>query len=478
TPLTNTFHSWYNQFLKRNFKEQQRKGKVSSLIRLQVKLNRRQKAYDSIRSELDPPPEPKLSRQCSIETTPAQTKRTLRQQATVLINKQPTSRANRFGFFGSELIWESEELRQLKNRLDSVAAASAPVVRRQSGVYSDRPAPVYDATASSAPVLPFSALTLFESTLLNAGMLLDSMSMDELLGAMRLTANLHIQLIGAMQPCATDLQRKLNNLDSNNAPTTTDTTASNDNEQTINRHGNIGNENSDENSDSLSRGQLNSIPSLKRRLSTDREVVCPVKLERHADADDDEELAEPPTNGGIIEEIVALKRLNLLIRLNTIVIIDDDDDEDDDAGLVDEDCPTMTDAGPSSVSMTFGSLIMQQHQQQHQQIPGSVVEMHKNRINVGGTAHMRKLGRRQKAFEALLPSLTPDELEQYRVVLTRDVTSSDEEDEDETLRVRDLPWQSDRMREMKQRLDEAFTLRFATIKQRCQLAKCVRHPEV
>ncbi|PAA90217.1 hypothetical protein BOX15_Mlig015980g1 [Macrostomum lignano] len=435
------------------------------------------------------------------------------------------------------------------------------------------------ATASSAPVLPFSALTLFESTLLNAGMLLDSMSMDELLGAMRLTANLHIQLIGAMQPCATDLQRKLNNLDSNNAPTTTDTTASNDNEQTINRHGNIGNENSDENSDSLSRGQLNSIPSLKRRLSTDREV-CPVKLERHADADDDEELAEPPSMSpkpdlnSTADNTTAnssqwrnhrgdcsVKEAESTNPLNTIVIIDDDDDEDDDAGLVDEDCPTMTDAGPSSVSMTFGSLIMQQHQQQHQQIPGSVVEMHKNRINVGGTAHMRsvlkeayktlrgsgphlfdfskpwtensnqtvaqnvishgqisadfesdqedwlsacylefrsmqsfclrnrpvwrkgkrqkaKLGRRQKAFEALLPSLTPDELEQYRVVLTRDVTSSDEEDEDETLRVRDLPWQSDRMREMKQRLDEAFTLRFATIKQRCQLAKCVRHPEV
>lgn len=57
--------------------------------------------------------------------------------------------------------------------------------------------------------LPFSALTLYESTLLNAGMLLDGMSMDELLGALRVTANLHLQLVGAMQPRASELQRRL-----------------------------------------------------------------------------------------------------------------------------------------------------------------------------------------------------------------------------------------------------------------------------
>uniref|UniRef100_A0A1I8JNQ9 BACK domain-containing protein n=1 Tax=Macrostomum lignano TaxID=282301 RepID=A0A1I8JNQ9_9PLAT len=84
-------------------------------------------------------------------------------------------------------------------------------------------------------------------------------------------------------------------------------------------------------------------------------------------------------------------------------------------------------------------------------IPGSVVEMHKNRINVGELrthaaacylefrsmqsfcpAQSSSFGRKgnvkkrnsvaAKAFEALLPSLTPDELEQIRVVLTRDVT--------------------------------------------------------
>uniref|UniRef100_A0A1I8FFW2 DDT domain-containing protein n=1 Tax=Macrostomum lignano TaxID=282301 RepID=A0A1I8FFW2_9PLAT len=419
------------------------------------KLNRRQKAYDSIRSELDPATRTKIeSAVLNRDYTSSDEEDTSTAGDGV---DQQTADEQSQPLRVRELIWESEELRQLKNRLDSVAAASAPVVRRQSGVYSDRPAPVYDGldwarkpaaaadnttagasssgtTASSAPVLPFSALTLFESTLLNAGMLLDSMSMDELLGAMRLTANLHIQLIGAMQPCATDLQRKLNNLDSNNAPTTTDTTASNDNEQTINRHGNIGNENSDENSDSLSRGQLNSIPSLKRRLSTDREV-CPVKLERHADADDDEELAEPPSMSpkpdlnSTADNTTAnssqwrnhrgdcsVKEAESTNPLNTIVIIDDDDDEDDDAGLVDEDCPTMTDAGPSS-------------------IPGSVVEMHKNRINVGGTAHMRS---------------------------SRPAAGS--------------PTYA---REMKQRLDEAFTLRFATIKPApCQLAKCGQDPEV
>uniref|UniRef100_A0A1I8GSM9 Uncharacterized protein n=1 Tax=Macrostomum lignano TaxID=282301 RepID=A0A1I8GSM9_9PLAT len=85
-----------------------------------------------------------------------------------------------------------------------------------------------------------------------------------------------------------------------------------------------------------------------------------------------------------------------------------------------------------------------------------------------------KLSRRQKAFETLLPNLSPDDLEHYRIVLTRDLTSSDEEEEDETLRVRCLAWESDRVRDIKRSLDEAFMRRFATVKQRAQLGKCVR----
>uniref|UniRef100_A0A1I8JQB0 Protein kinase domain-containing protein n=1 Tax=Macrostomum lignano TaxID=282301 RepID=A0A1I8JQB0_9PLAT len=90
----------------------------------------------------------------------------------------------------------------------------------------------------------------------------------------------------------------------------------------------------------------------------------------------------------------------------------------------------------------------------------------------------RKLSRRQKSFEALLSELAPDELEQYRLVLTRDFTTSDEESEDERgrerLRVRELPWESDRVRELKRRLDELYLRRFATHKQRDQLARCRR----
>ncbi|PAA67809.1 hypothetical protein BOX15_Mlig022551g2, partial [Macrostomum lignano] len=89
-----------------------------------------------------------------------------------------------------------------------------------------------------------------------------------------------------------------------------------------------------------------------------------------------------------------------------------------------------------------------------------------------------KLSRRQKSFEALLSELAPDELEQYRLVLTRDFTTSDEESEDERgrerLRVRELPWESDRVRELKRRLDELYLRRFATHKQRDQLARCRR----
>uniref|UniRef100_A0A1I8IRJ1 DUF4211 domain-containing protein n=1 Tax=Macrostomum lignano TaxID=282301 RepID=A0A1I8IRJ1_9PLAT len=136
------FHSWYNQFLKRNFKEQQRKGKVSSLIRLQVKLNRRQKAYDSIRSELDPATRTKIeSAVLNRDYTSSDEEDTSTAGDGV---DQQTADEQSQPLRVRELTWESEELRQLKNRLDSVAAASAPVVRRQSGVYSDRPAPVYD----------------------------------------------------------------------------------------------------------------------------------------------------------------------------------------------------------------------------------------------------------------------------------------------------------------------------------------------
>ncbi|PAA83431.1 hypothetical protein BOX15_Mlig033261g1, partial [Macrostomum lignano] len=91
-----------------------------------------------------------------------------------------------------------------------------------------------------------------------------------------------------------------------------------------------------------------------------------------------------------------------------------------------------------------------------------------------------KLSRRQKAFEQVLPSLNPDDLDKYRVVLSRDFTSSDEETEDEStgetaLRVRELVWESEEVRQVKQRLDQTFMNRFATQKQRATLQRCIRN---
>uniref|UniRef100_A0A1I8FLV8 G_PROTEIN_RECEP_F1_2 domain-containing protein n=1 Tax=Macrostomum lignano TaxID=282301 RepID=A0A1I8FLV8_9PLAT len=76
-------------------------------------------------------------------------------------------------------------------------------------------------------------------------------------------------------------------------------------------------------------------------------------------------------------------------------------------------------------------------------------------------------------------------LNQFRAVLSRDFTSSDEEDEtasgsgeaeDEqaNLRVRSLVWESAAVADIKRRLDDTFYARFATVKQRAQLARCQR----
>ncbi|PAA82238.1 hypothetical protein BOX15_Mlig018865g1 [Macrostomum lignano] len=66
--------------------------------------------------------------------------------------------------------------------------------------------PIHHQQQPSAAQSSFSALTLFESTLLNAGMLLDSMTLDELVAAVRLICNLQHQAVDVMQPCAGQVQ--------------------------------------------------------------------------------------------------------------------------------------------------------------------------------------------------------------------------------------------------------------------------------
>ncbi|PAA78534.1 hypothetical protein BOX15_Mlig004600g1, partial [Macrostomum lignano] len=137
---------WFRCNLKPSAKRAQNQLRIDATVAkvrsVAVKLNRRQKAYDSIRSELDPATRTKIeSAVLNRDYTSSDEEDTSTAGDGV---DQQTADEQSQPLRVRELTWESEELRQLKNRLDSVAAASAPVVRRQSGVYSDRPAPVYD----------------------------------------------------------------------------------------------------------------------------------------------------------------------------------------------------------------------------------------------------------------------------------------------------------------------------------------------
>lgn len=86
------------------------------------------------------------------------------------------------------------------------------------------------------------------------------------------------------------------------------------------------------------------------------------------------------------------------------------------------------------------------------------------------------MARRQKSFELLATSLSTDQFDKYRILLSRDYTSSDEETEEDgnILRVRALSWESSEMKEMKRQLDEAFAEHCATPKQAQQLRRTVR----
>uniref|UniRef100_A0A1I8I2Z3 Rab-GAP TBC domain-containing protein n=1 Tax=Macrostomum lignano TaxID=282301 RepID=A0A1I8I2Z3_9PLAT len=97
-----------------------------------------------------------------------------------------------------------------------------------------------------------------------------------------------------------------------------------------------------------------------------------------------------------------------------------------------------------------------------------------------------KLTRRQKSFELIAGRLSTEDFDKFRVILSRDYTSSDEEFEDcsasaaatasagAPLRVRELPWESAEMAEMKRQLDTAYLDSCATAKQSEQLRRVAR----
>ncbi|PAA91937.1 hypothetical protein BOX15_Mlig012439g1 [Macrostomum lignano] len=90
-----------------------------------------------------------------------------------------------------------------------------------------------------------------------------------------------------------------------------------------------------------------------------------------------------------------------------------------------------------------------------------------------------KLNRRQKAYDSLKPTLDSAARERYESVLNRDFTSSDEEcgaDLDSEMRVKQLPWESDELRDMKHRLDQLFHDNLADEKQRGEMTRLRRDP--
>ncbi|PAA81624.1 hypothetical protein BOX15_Mlig022797g1 [Macrostomum lignano] len=102
------------------------------------------------------------------------------------------------------------------------------------------------------------------------------------------------------------------------------------------------------------------------------------------------------------------------------------------------------------------------------------------------TQPSQKLTRRQKSFELIAGRLSTEDFDKFRVILSRDYTSSDEEFEDcsasaaatasagAPLRVRELPWESAEMAEMKRQLDTAYLDSCATAKQSEQLRRVAR----
>uniref|UniRef100_A0A1I8JLH0 TPR_REGION domain-containing protein n=1 Tax=Macrostomum lignano TaxID=282301 RepID=A0A1I8JLH0_9PLAT len=88
-----------------------------------------------------------------------------------------------------------------------------------------------------------------------------------------------------------------------------------------------------------------------------------------------------------------------------------------------------------------------------------------------------KLNRRQKAYESIRDSLDSSERERHERVLTRDYTSSDEEDStgpSGSLRVRQLAWESEELRRMKRSLDEVYRTRLADDRQRAEMDRLRR----
>ncbi|PAA93853.1 hypothetical protein BOX15_Mlig034464g4, partial [Macrostomum lignano] len=355
----------------------------------------------------------------------------------------------------------------------------------------------------------FSTLTLFESTLMNAGMLLDSMTLDDLCAALRLINNLHLQLVDIMQPSAADVQLRLVRAEHRLAeaaplPLPVQQPSAQESEPQI-------------------------PADRKRPLQHSAEEFRESKV-RLADTN-----GEAGGGCGIL-----VHQVNSADNFNEAA--------DDEAALVDDSesaahrtagCPSILSCSggefSSSANNCWSGNVRNILQEAYKKLRGSgphlfdfskswehsvnqdaarsVLDLVRdesgieadedtwkklyqyylreskrvqcNRRTAARCNRMKALGRRQKAFESLLPHLSPDELNQFRAVLSRDFTSSDEEDEtasgsgeaeDEqaNLRVRSLVWESAAVADIKRRLDDTFYARFATVKQRAQLARCQR----
>ncbi|PAA53999.1 hypothetical protein BOX15_Mlig000065g7, partial [Macrostomum lignano] len=387
------------------------------------------------------------------------------------------------------------------------------------------PSSMLNQSAASGGV-GFSALTLFESTLLNAGMLLESMPLEDLVSAMRLVQNLQHQLVDVMHPSACQLRHQLDEANrqltllhdrATSAAVAMETAAK---PPPSKRH-------CASNSFKAEPSESSQAPASASSLLVDEEKfaiggatgsVGDFVDETFDDGADDCVMIMGEESGGSSSRQFQQRtrqRGQQHQHAGRSSLIECDDQLSaaaaaaaaaavsgggaDVRNLLKDTYKNLRGSGPHLFDFskpwehTVNQAVAQTVIEQAQLASGIVAEPDTWKVMASNLYYSTKkllaswvnnsrkykrrngkLSRRQKAFESLLPSLTPDDLEQYRLVLTRDLTSSDEEDESENLRVRQLVWESDRVREIKSALDSMYLRRFATVKQRAQLEKCRR----
>ncbi|PAA93606.1 hypothetical protein BOX15_Mlig020631g1 [Macrostomum lignano] len=351
---------------------------------------------------------------------------------------------------------------------------------------------------ASAPA--FNSLTLFECTMNNADMLLESMSLPELVSALRIIGSLHGRVLTILEPGVSSTCAQLEDLSKR---------------QSFNA--------SSTKNQRSQRQRPDSPPTCTKRPkfeslditdSNDQEFVLPDEAKHYGEGDNDDcvvlmaagqgdgcpdsiegsdvgELASVSTEQ--VKQLIKQAYRALCSSAKQLHLYDLSRRWNDPVNQAVTDKIfnhiASTNLGPSSgvsvEQLKFSSSAAVASFFQDEQYRYEF----KKRTQRKCFRVQAKLSRRQKAFERLLPELSSDEMSKYQTVLTREFTSSDEETTDaadcteagsgggSALRIRSLVWESETVCRMKQHLDETYQRRVATQKLRASsLQRCVRVP--